>query len=159
MSQTEDQQFFELYRAKRFEDQLAFYMSRSDEFTKAQKEAVIGSIILIFLSGVAGVIAASVTINWLKLSLFLVAAILPIFSTALAAYSTLYGFDHQAKLYQDTIKSLNHASVLAPIPGHNRTDSEFAHQLHGYVQEVENIFLKEQGQWGQLAERFKAPEP
>jgi hypothetical protein len=158
LSQLKDRQFFELYQADRFEDQLAFYKRAQEEFTKAQREAVIGSIILIFLSGVAGAIAASVDIHWLKLLLFLFAAIFPIFSTALAAYSTLFGFEHQAKLYQDTIKSLNRAGVLAPSPEHNLTESEFAHQLSDYVHEVEKIFLTEQGQWGQLAEQFKAAE-
>ncbi len=85
LSQSNDRQFFELYQAQRFENQLTFYKKTQVEFAKAQREAVIGSIILIFLSGVAGTIAAAVDIHWLKLLLFLLTAIFPIFSTALAA--------------------------------------------------------------------------
>lgn len=157
MSQRNDQQLFELYQAERFGDQLGFYERTQDEFTKAQTEAVIGSIILIFLSGVAGIVASSVDIHWLKLLFFLLVAIFPIFSTALAAYSTLYGFEHQAKLYQDTIKSLNQAHILEPKP-QNLTEDEFTQQLKKYVHEVEQIFLKEQSQWGQLAEKMRVSD-
>ena len=85
----------------------------------------------------------------------LLAAILPIFSTALAAYITLYGFEQQAKLYQDTTNNLLRARALAPIPEQNLPDAEFTHRLNDYVQEVEKIFQQEQGQWGQLAEQMR----
>ena|SRR5947209_850835 len=158
MSQRNDQQFFELYQSERFEDQLGFYKRTRKEFTKAQTEAIIGSIIMIFLAGIAGLVASSVSIAWLKLLFLLLAAIFPIFSTALAAYSALYSFEHQAKLYQDTITNLLRASALAPVSEDNLTESEFAHKLNDYVREVEKTFLKEQGQWGQLAEHMRPPE-
>ena len=158
LSQRNDQQFFELYQEERYKDQLRFYDKAQKEFTAAQTEAVIGSIILIFLSGIAGIVASSVSIHWLKLLFLLLAAIFPIFSTALAAYGALYSFGHQAKLYQDTITNLLRASALAPVPEDNLTESEFAHKLNDYVREVEKTFLKEQGQWGQLAEHMRPAE-
>ena len=158
MSQRNDQQFFELYQSERFEDQLGYYKRTREEFTKAQTEAVIGSIIMIFLAGAAGIAASSVSIHWLKLLFLLLAAIFPIFSTALAAYSALYGFEQQSKLYQDTINNLLHARALAPVPQQNLPEDEFTRQLNVYVQEVEKTFQREQGQWGQLAERMKPSE-
>ena len=158
MSQRDDRQFFELYQAERFEHQLRYYTRRQKEFGRAKTEAVIGSITLLFLAGAAGLAASLTTLPWLKLLFLLVAAISPIFSTALAAYSTLYGFEHQAKLYQDTVNNLLHARVLAPIVELNLTETEFARQLDEYIQEVEKTFQKEQGQWGQLAEHMKPPE-
>lgn len=158
MSQRDDRQFFELFQAERFEDQLRYYTRTRKEFDRAKTEAVIGSITLLFLAGAAGVAASLTTLPWLKLLFLLVAAISPIFSTALAAYSTLYGFEHQAKLYQDTVNNLLHARALAPIVELNLTETEFTRQLDEYVQEVEKTFQKEQGQWGQLAEHMKPPE-
>jgi len=158
MSLRDDEQFFELYQAERFEDQLGYYKRTQKELDRAKTEAVIGSITLLFLAGAAGLAASLNTVSWLKLSFLLFAAIAPIFSTALAAYSALYGFEHQAKLYQDTVNNLLHARALAPIVELNLTETEFAHLLNEYVQEVEKTFQKEQGQWGQLAEHMKPPE-
>jgi SMODS and SLOG-associating 2TM effector domain 1 len=158
MSQRDDKQFLELYRVERFEDQLGYYKRTREEFDSAKTEAIIGSILLIFLSGAAGIAAATVDIHWMKLLFLLLAAIFPIFSTALAAYNTLYGFEQQAKLYQDTINNLLHARALAPVPEQNLTEDEFTYRVNDFVQEVENTFQKEQGQWGQLAEHFKPSE-
>jgi len=158
MTQRDDKQFLELYQVERFEDQLEYYKRTREEFDRAKTEAIIGSITLIFLAGVAGIAASSVAIHWLKLFFLLLAAICPIFSSALAAYSTLYGFEHQAKLYQDTINNLLRARTLAPVPEQNLTGTEFARLLNDYVLEVEKTFQKEQGQWGQLAEHMKPPE-
>ncbi len=158
MSQRNDKQFFELYQAERFEDQLGYYRRTREEFNRAKTEAVIGSISLIFLAGAAGIAASSAGIPWLKLLFLLLAAIFPIFSTALAAYSALYSFEQQAKLYQDTINNLLRARALAPVPEQNLAEIEFARQLNDYVQEVEKTFQKEQGQWGQLAEHMKPSE-
>lgn len=154
ISQRNDKQFFELYQEHRFKDQLCFYKGAQKEFNCAKTEAVYGSITLIFLAGVAGIVASSVAIPWLKLLFLLLAAIFPIISTALAGYITLYGFEQQAKLYQDAIIKLHRA----PVPQDNLAESEFARQLNDYVLKVEEIFQKEQDQWGQLAEHMKPPE-
>lgn len=158
MNQRNDKQFFELYQAERFEDQQEYYKRTQEEFAKAKTEAMIGSIIIMFLAGIAGIVASSVGIHWLRLLFLVLAAIFPIVSTALAAYSALYSFEHQAKLYQDTINNLDRAGALAPAPEDNLTESEFARKLNVYVWEVEKIFEKEQGQWGQLAEHMRPSE-
>ena len=157
MNQRDDQQFLKLYQIYRYENQLGFYRSRRGEFTKAQTQAITISIGLIFLAALAGAIA-SIDIPWLKLTCLLAAAICPLLSTALAAYNALYAFEQQAKLYQDTINNLLQARVFAPDVKQGLSDVEFAEQLNKYVPEVENIFLVEQGQWGQLAKKMTPPE-
>src|SRR5205085_11757192 len=116
-------------------------------------QAIFISIGLVFLAAIAGALE-SVDITWLKLTCLLLAAICPLLSTAFAAYNTLYAFEQQAKLYQDTINNLQRARVLIP----NATDPDFAAKVDNYVQQVENVFLTEQGQWGQLAKKMKPTE-
>jgi hypothetical protein len=158
MNQYDARDFLELYQAERFEDQLAYYTRTREEFERAKTEAVVGSILLIFLAGLAGIAASSVTTPWLKLVFLLLAAVLPICSTTLAGYNALYGFEHQAKLFQDTINALIRARALAPRPDQGLPEAEFTRLLNEYVKEVEKTFQKEQGQWGQLAEHLKLSE-
>ncbi len=157
MNQLDDQQFLKLFQDYRYEHQLNFYKARRIEFTKAQTQAIIISIGLIFLAAAAGAFA-SVSGSWLKVACLLVAAIFPVLSTAIAGYSVLYAFEQQAKLYQDTINNLLLARSLAPNIKQGLSDTDFTAQLDKYVNEVEKIFLAEQGQWGQLAKLMKPSE-
>jgi SMODS and SLOG-associating 2TM effector domain 1 len=157
MNQRDDHQFLQLFQDYRFEHQLNFYRARRIEFTKAQTQAIIISIVLIFLAALAGVLA-SVSGPGLKVAYLLVAAISPVLSTAIAGYSVLYAFEQQAKLYQDTINNLLLARSLAPEDKQGLSDTDFTVQLEKYVNEVEKIFLAEQGQWGQLAKSMKPSE-
>jgi SMODS and SLOG-associating 2TM effector domain 1 len=158
MSQRDDKQFLKLYQTYRYEDQLHFYRSRQTEFTTANAEGTAISIGLMFLAAAIGGIASSVTIPWLKLTCLLVAAICPILSTALAGYSVLYGFELQAKLYQDTINNLLKAHAHEPSLKQGLSNADFAQALNDYISEVENTFLVEQGQWGQVARKMKPSE-
>lgn len=157
MNRLEDSQFLELYQSFRYEDQLKFYQSRQREFTGAQTQAITISIGLIFLAAIAGVFE-STDVPWLRILCLLAAAICPVLSTALAAYNALYAFEQQAKLYQDTAHNLLLARVLIPTLKPGLSDREYADQLKNFVQEVEGIFLAEQGQWGQLAKKMRPLE-
>jgi conflict system pore-forming effector with SLATT domain len=157
MNLRDDQQFLKLFRDYRFEHQLDFYRARRIEFTKAQTQAIILSIGLIFLAAIAGAFAP-VSGSWLKVACLLVAAIFPVLSTAVAGYSVLYAFEQQANLYHHTMNNLISARSLAPDIKQGLSDAEFTTQLGKYVNEVEKIFLAEQGQWGQLAKLMKPPE-
>jgi hypothetical protein len=157
MSQHEDQQFLRLYQKYRYEDQLDFYKRRHGEFTKAQAQAIFLSIGLMFIVCLAGALE-QIEVPWLKLTCLLAAAICPILSTAFAAYNTLYAFEQQAKLYQDTLNNLQRARVLLADLEQGLSNDDFAVHLGSYVQTVENIFLAEQGQWGQLAKKMKSAE-
>lgn len=157
MNQRDDHQFLKLFQDYRFEHQLNFYQARRIEFTKAQTQAIILSIVLIFLAAAAGTFA-SVSESWLKLACLLVAAVFPVLSTAIAGYSVLYAFEQQAKLYQDTINNLLLARSLAPDIKQGLSDTDSTEQLDKYVNEVEKILLAEQGQWGQLAKLMRPSE-
>jgi len=157
MNQRDDRQFLKLFQDYRYEDQLNFYRARRIEFTKAQTQAIIISIVLILLAAIAGV-SASVSGSWPKVAFLLVAAIFPVLSTAIAGYSVLYAFEQQAKLYQDTLNNLHLARSLAPDVKPGLSDTDFTAQLDKYVIEVEKIYLAEQGQWGQLAKLMKPSE-
>ena len=155
MSQRDDKQFLALYRAYRYEDQLKFYEVRHEDFKTANTQAVTISIVLIFLTALTAGVASSTNIPWLKLTCLLIAAISPILSGALASYSALYGFEQQAKLYQDTLNNLKKTRVREPQLDLDNVSDQ---QVNEYVQEIENVLLVEQGQWGQLARELKPSE-
>jgi SMODS and SLOG-associating 2TM effector domain 1 len=155
MSQRDDKQFLALYTTYRYEDQLKFYKVRHEEFEVANTQAVTISIVLIFLTALTAGVASSTNVTWLKLTCLLIAAISPILSSALAGYSALYGFEQQAKLYQDTINNLRKARVREPQLDLSEASAQ---QVNEYIQEIENVLLVEQGQWGQLARELKPSE-
>jgi hypothetical protein len=157
MTQRNDKEFLSLYRLYRYENQLKFYQDRRGAFTRAQTQAITLSIGLIFLAAIAGVFE-STDVLWLKILCLLLAAICPVLATTLAAYSALYGFEQQAKLYQDTIINLQRARALEPDGQPGLSEDDFRTQLDKFVHEVENTFLAEQAQWGQLAKEMKPSE-
>lgn len=85
---------------------------------------------------------------------------MPALSAALTAYNSLYSFDSQSKLYQDAMNALSEAeatgyeaeqAIGAKAPGAES-------KVETYVNQVEEIFRKEQGQWGQLISEFNPVE-
>ena len=76
-------------------------------------------------------------------------------ATLLAAYEKLYGFDQTAKIYSDAAVSLQLARASAPDVGAHRTEASYRQALSAYVSQVEAIFHREQGQWGQLVTELK----
>jgi hypothetical protein len=155
MNQRDDRQFLALYTKYRYEDQLQFYEVRHKEFEVANTQAATISIVLIFLTALTAGVASSTNLPWLKLTCLLIAAISPILSSALAGYSALYGFEQQAKLYQDTINNLKNIRIREPQLDFSEASSQ---QVDNYIQEIENVLLVEQGQWGQLARELKPAE-
>lgn len=157
MSQQNIHEFFSLYQKYRFEHQIDFYRRRVKEFEQARTQALWISICLLVLTVLTGSIGSFNNIPfWLKLSCQLAAAIFPVLSTVIAAYTSLYGFEQQAKLYDDGIDNLVDArddlepSVLASLD-----ENQFTHRVNKYVEDVEKVFHDERGQWGQLAKKFK----
>ena len=158
MSQRDDKQFLSLYQTYRYENQLKFYRDRHTEFNKANKEAITIGIVLMVVTTLMAGFASFFDAPELRLICLLVAAICPILATALVGYNTLYGFEQQAKLYQDTINNLLKVYALDPDLRQGLSDNEFAKALEDYVCKVEETFLIEQGHWGQLARSMKPPE-
>lgn len=160
MSQLDVRKFFDLYQTYRYKDQIKFYESRVKEFEQAHIQAIWISIVLLGLTALIGGVGSTNSIPLgVKLTCQVVAAILPILSTAIAAYSSLYGFEQQAKLYQDSIDNLVDANdeLELTVPA-NLDDIQFAQRIEEYVSDVEKVFHDEQGQWGQLALKFKPPQ-
>ena len=155
MSQRDDKQFLALYRACRYEDQLNFYEARHKEFKAATTQATILNIGLLCLITLTAGVASWTSIPSLRLTCLLIAAISTILSSALTGYSALYGFEQQAKLYQDTINNLKRIRIREPQLDFNDASVQ---QINQYVQEIENVLLIEQGQWGQLARKLKPSE-
>ena len=153
----ETEQFLELYKRYRYEDQSKFYLSRQKEFARSQKQAFLISIGLIFLAALAAALEA-IPLPWLRETCLLAAAICPVLSTALAGYNALYAFEQQAKIYQDAFHNLQRARTHFPVMQEDQSEADFAQQVSAYVQEVENILRVEQGQWGQLAKSMRPPE-
>ena len=157
MEQPESRQFLELYQMYRSQAQRKFYSKRQKEFSRAQNQAMICSITLIFLAALAAALEA-IPVPWLHETCLLAAAICPILATALTAYNALYAFGQQAKIYEDTAQNLEKLRGLEFQLQQEPPKEDFSEQLHAYVQEVEQILLIEHGQWGQIAKSMKPPE-
>ena len=160
MSQQNIHEFFSLYQKYRYENQIEFYTSRVKEFERARAQSIWISIILLASTALSGSVGSFTSVTgWLKLACQLAAAILPILSTLIAAYSSLYGFEQQAKLYQDSMDNLVDAQDnLEPMLLASLNENLFAQRVDKYVKDVEGVLHDEQGQWGQLATKFKPQE-
>ena len=154
---TRNEQFLTLYKTHRHAHQMAFYIARRDEFEKAQRASVTLTSALLALTTIASLLA-SLMLKPKPLWTILSVAF-PAFSTALSAYTELYAFDRQAKLYRDTLNPLRRAEADAPDLEQGLTDAEYSEKLAVYVNNVEGIFRREQGQWGQLISSIKPVEP
>jgi hypothetical protein len=136
-------QFVDVYRAARVEDQRNYYLRRANEFEAAQQQLLLVSSLVFGISGAVGLIAGLDVPG--KLLWAILAAILPAITTALAAYQGLYAFDRIAKLYGDAARNLR----LVSAPRLSDSADESA-AVAAYVSQVEAIFRRERGQWGQL---------
>ncbi|HEX4949169.1 MAG TPA: SLATT domain-containing protein [Blastocatellia bacterium] len=152
------QQFLNLYLAARHEDQIKFYDARHKEFDQAHTQAVLLAAGLMALTTIVSFLPSVVKVEakwawvWGVLGVFL-----PALSTALTAYNSLYSFEAQSKLYHDALLALRKAQA-SRIDAEQAPDNEAAAKLEAYVNQVEDIFRKEQGQWGQLISELKPSE-
>jgi hypothetical protein len=79
----------------------------------------------------------------LKTTFAILAIALPALSTAIVGYGALYAFEQQQKLYLDAVRALHNARAVG------------AADPAAYVQTVEEIFEREQAQWGQIIGEIK----
>jgi hypothetical protein len=152
----QQKQFLSLYLEFRHKDQAKFYRMRSEEFEKAQSQAVYVAAALMALTAIISYLTAAdlVESKWAAV----LAVSLPAMSAALTAYNALYSFESQSKLYRDALNALGEAEVIGYDVG-QAADAEAEAKLAAYVSQVEEIFRKEQGQWGQLISEIKPVEP
>jgi len=153
--------FIAVYREARVGEQKRFYENRSDEFERAGSQAAIVTIGLLMLTGAVSALQG-VTWDkeweWARPWVAFAGLVLPALSTALAAYCALYAFDRHVKLYRDAQTALRRSDRHEPAVAPGSAPDELDASIAGYVQEVEQIFQLEQGQWGQVVNEIKQPE-
>ena len=154
-----DRQFMEAYRAHRFEDQRALYHSRRSEFEAARDESGWLTSFLMILTGAASALASAPDLAGMKWLWSVLAIAFPALATALSAYSNLYTFERQGKIYGDAENALLRARVDAPDLKPPMDDTTFHRALSEHVQKVEQILSAEQAQWGQLIGETKPMPP
>ena len=137
---TRDEQFVEVYRQARVDNQRGFYECRVKTFDDAHRQLLLISSVVFGVSATVGLLAG-LDISG-KVVFAVIAAVLPAVTTVLTAYEGLFAFERVAKLYRDAARNLR------------RIDSPPADDpaaIASYVAEVERVFTNERGQWGQLA--------
>ncbi|HZS03981.1 MAG TPA: SLATT domain-containing protein [Blastocatellia bacterium] len=152
-----DKQFLTLYQTHRYEDQKRWYDQREQEFESAHRQGVILTVSLLALTAIVSVMPDGWL--WSKQVWTVLGVVLPALSTALSAYTALYAFKQQARLYQDASRALHRTEAADPNLSPASGDAAYHRQLVTYVAQVEDIFRKEQGQWGQLINEIKRLEP
>ena len=153
-----DSQFLQLYTTHRHEDQRSYYEGRMAEYEAARAQALALTSVLMALATIASLLASANVLEG-KQAWALLAALLPLLSTAISAFSSLYAFEQQAKLFHDAAQALLRARAEPPEHPQIPTAAESRAALGAYVQQVEGVLRKEQGRWGQLMSEVKQAEP
>jgi hypothetical protein len=146
------QALFELYARFRHDDQLQYYKGRMSTYERALAQLGFWSAVVLVGASTAAALAGNGVANvhvWAVL-----AVVLPALATVLSAYGALFGFEQQAKLYNDAATALQRAKRDAPDVERAENPDE---ALTGYVEQVEEILRREQAQWGQFASEQKPP--
>jgi hypothetical protein len=140
---TRAEEFRDLYRELRIEDQARFYASRSAEYKSAHQQAVYARNWLITLAGLLGVIGQFWS-GTPRAALGVVAAVLAALAGAVVAYDALLDFPKLQKLYGDVALSVAEVRI-------DWADRPPGTGLVAELERAEKIFATESGQWGQLA--------
>jgi SMODS and SLOG-associating 2TM effector domain 1 len=148
----DDGRLLELYRRCRVADQLMYYDDRGGEFDAAVSQLGILSAIVLALGSTAAALAGAAvegTPVWAVL-----AAVFPAIATALAAFGSLYAYEQQAKIYADAAKALRRLDRTLPDLA---AEQDSAAAVHQFITTAEDVFRREQGQWGQLVSELNPP--
>lgn len=139
------------YGEHRIEDQLRFYTDRRSLFDRATDQATALAAVLGGAATVVAVLAGTGTGSWWTV----LATVLPAAVTAVTAYSTLYAFEQQSKIYGDAARAVRAARHHVPAPGAPTRSAE--QEAAEWVARVEAVFRQEQAQWGQLTSQIETP--
>jgi hypothetical protein len=142
----------ELYRRCRVADQLGFYDKRGSEFGTAVSQLGIASAVVLALGATSAALAGAAVAGaevWAVL-----AAVFPAIAAAVAGFGSLYAFEQQTKIYADAAKVLRRIDRSPPDLG---AAEDPAAALRAFVLASEDVFRREQGQWGQLVSDLEAP--
>jgi hypothetical protein len=144
-------QFHQLYQQLRITDQKDYYAARRDEYQAAHGQAVLARNLLLGVAALAG-IAGQFTGDTGRAVISIAAAVLAALAGLLTAFEALIGFPRLAKLYDDAWINLSMAEI-------EWDDLDPAGDLTEEMHRVEQVFRKENGQWGQLALQSDTDEP
>ncbi|HEY0453716.1 SLATT domain-containing protein [Actinophytocola sp.] len=146
-------EFHALYGELRIGTQKRYYEARRDEYRDAHRQAIVVRNTLLIgaaLAGVAGQIADGAA----RAAFAIGAAICAALAGVVVAFGALIGFPRLSKLYEDAWLNLAEAEIdWDALDPHG--------DVAGGIDRVEEIFRKENGQWGQLvvqAERGQAAD-
>ena len=139
------------YGEHRIEDQLRFYTDRRSLFDRATDQATALAAVLGGAATVVAVLAGTGTGSWWTV----LATVLPAAVTAVTAYSTLYAFEQQSKIYGDAARAVRAARRHVPAPGAPARSAD--QDAAEWVARVEAVFRQEQAQWGQLTSQIESP--
>jgi hypothetical protein len=155
----QEKRFLQFYEEYRRGAQSKWYRNRYETYERAHRQSVTLTSFVLFLSSAASILS----VRWqqpklgygMHLSWPVLAAVLAATGTAIAAYRSLYGFQENSRLYRDADNSL--AAVLAdsPVECENCPEATI-HNAADYIPKVEEVFRREQGQWGQLVAQIRS---
>ncbi|MFD2093559.1 SLATT domain-containing protein [Blastococcus deserti] len=142
------------YGEHRIADQLRFYSSRRTLFDRATGQVMALAAVILGSATAAGALGGTdVGPTWLWPVL---ATVLPAAAAAVTAYSTLYAFEQQSKIYADAIRAVRAAA--RPDPATSAAARSAEKDAAEWVQRSEAVFRQEQAQWGQLTSQIRFPE-
>jgi SMODS and SLOG-associating 2TM effector domain 1 len=144
-----ERQLVRAYREHRLRHQREYYDARGEEYQRATGQLALLIATLLALGGVAGVLASADAFG-ARDAWAILAAAAPALGTALAGYEALFGFERNAKLFGDASAALRLADLRPPPP-------EDGAAVAAWIEHVEAILQREQGQWGQLASDAEQP--
>jgi hypothetical protein len=141
-------EFHALYGELRIADQKRFYADRRDEYRRANQQAIVMRNTLLIAAVLAGV-AGQFTEGSARAVVSIAAAVCAAFAGVVTAFGALIGFPRLGKLYSDAWVNLAEAEIdWEVLDPHG--------DLAGGLDRVEEIFRKENGQWGQLIVRAES---
>ncbi len=135
----------QLYIQQRLENQDDYYARRTVEYTHNADFMLRSTAIIMGISAMISAISAGTD----KPVYAFLTALLPAFAGMVSAFRSLYRWQRQAKLYQETRLALRQAELVMPDENFPRPQSP-AEQFTRLVQEVETVLRNEAQQWGQL---------
>lgn len=153
-------QFHTLYQKLRIKDQKDYYAARRDEYRKAHGQSILVRNWLLAAAAMAG-IAGQFTGDTTRALISIAAAVLAALAGLVTAFEALIGFPRLGKLYEDAWINLSVAEL-------EWADLDPAGDLTDGMSRVEQVFRKENGQWGQLtlqtdnvraADELDSPDP
>jgi hypothetical protein len=143
-----DSEFQALYQELRIEDQKKYYDDRCKEYEAAHRQAVAVRNSLLGLAALASIVG-QFTGPTVRGALAVAAALLAALAVAVTGFEALIGFPQLTKLYTDAARNLAVAEI-------NWTTRAADADPEGDLYRVEEIFMREMSQWGQLVSEAAA---